>query len=69
MRIQDIKLNEYYRLASSPNYGYIKPIKIYPAKMHPKKFPFITIECEHTLTKNDTMRFIRLFRPRDIIRG
>ena len=52
MRIQDIKVGEYYRLKNtSGEYCESKSL----------------VKCEHTVNKNDTFRFIRYFRPMDLV--
>ena len=81
MKSKDIKIGEYYRLKSSPDFGYIKPIEILrPGTWQMKQFanergikPFrcIAVKCEHVIDKNITFPstgFIRYFRAEDIIR-
>jgi hypothetical protein len=77
MRPDKIVLGRLYRLKSSPTYGYVRPVEIirpgtYRMKEFAKKkgiapFKFIVVKCEHTVHKNDTIVFIRYFRPVDII--
>jgi len=69
MRTQDIIIGEYYRLANSPHYGYIKPIKILKAKDRNNPKNYDIVKCEHSVYKNDNYGFIRCFRPRDIIKN
>ena len=38
MRISDIKIGEYYRLKYSPDYGYIKVIKIYKPREYKEEY-------------------------------
>ena len=79
MRVQDIKIGEYYRIASSPNYGWIKPFKIVPAgevitrtniagNLELHKFPYAVVECEHSVSKDDTLAIHRTLKAKDIIR-
>ena len=46
MRISDIKIGEYYRLKYSPDYGYIKVIKIYKPREYKEEYNFYLVECE-----------------------
>ena len=78
MRAKDIKVGEFYRLKSAPEYGYIRPILIIPKKSKTvgfesipeeiSKLPYITVKCEHTLRKSDMFGLIRYFKPVDIIK-
>ena len=69
MRIQDIVIDNTYRLKSSPDYGYVKVKKIYRqgqyGNPHPEKKS--CVECEHTVYQDDKVGFVRLFRPMDLI--
>jgi hypothetical protein len=66
MRIKDIVIGKTYRLKSSPSYGYLKALEIIPPRQHIKHNNFVVIKCEHTVNKNDTIGFIRYFRPINI---
>jgi len=70
MRSKDIKIGEWYRLKSSPDYGYVKVDKIYPKNtlVKGRRFPFITIEVHHVVRKSDNVGFIRIFRLDAIIK-
>ena len=78
MRAKDIKIGEFYRLKSSPNYGYIKALVVIPPKSkivgfyripeQISKLPFITVKCEHVINKKDDIGYIRYFRPIDMIK-
>lgn len=68
MRARDIVLGESYRLKKSPDYGYIKALEIIPAKQGINSTNYIAVKCEHTVNKNDTLGFIRYFKPSSIIK-
>jgi len=77
MRAQDIKIGEWYRLKSSPTYGYIKALIVIPSKstvigcerIHPEisKLSYITVKCLHSINMDDRFCLIKYFRPRDIL--
>jgi hypothetical protein len=77
VRADKIEIGKLYRLKSSPDYGYVKPVEIirtgtWQMKALAKKegirpFNFIVVKCEHIIFKNDTVGLIRYFRPVDII--
>ncbi len=66
MRIQDIKIGEYYRLYDSPSYSWVKPL----AKLKPKEGvntkTYSIVRCEHMVNKSDSFGMVRYFRPSDI---
>lgn len=66
MRPQDIKIGEYYRLKTSPNFGYVKALEILRPKAGKNVKSYIIVECEHVSRKDDMYGFIRCFRPRDL---
>ena len=68
MRAQDIEIGETYRLADNPTYGYVKALRVMNIKEIDKTKNYLVVKCEHTVMKNDTLGFIRYFRPRDIIK-
>lgn len=62
MRVQDIKIGEYYRLKNSGGeyckyYGWVKCLKIYKRGQYdsPDKTKTL-IKVEHTIHKDDTIR-------------
>ena len=77
MRIKDIEIGEYYRIAdtkgceeySSGYYGWVKVIEIFKKGQYgnpdPKKN---LVKCEHTVHKNDTCGFIRYFKPSQLVK-
>ena len=83
MRIQDIKVGEYYRLKNTSGefckyYGWVKVLEIYNGwvkvlqiyKRGQYNSPDIAkalVKCEHTVNKDDTMGFIRYFSPADLV--
>ena len=62
-----ILVGEYYRLKSTPNYSWVKVLRILPPRTKDNKNRFIVVECEHVVGKGDLFGFIRLFRPREIM--
>lgn len=73
MRIQDIKVGEYYRLKNTSGeycdyYGWVKVLEIYRKGQcnSPDKTKSL-VKCEYTLRKNDTVGFIRYFRPMALV--
>jgi hypothetical protein len=69
MKSKDIIIGKYYRIKSSPNYGYIKPLHILKPHTDGNTNSFIVVKCEHTVDKNGTFGFIRHFRLHEIIEG
>jgi len=67
MKSKDIVIGKYYRIKSSPNYGYIKPLCISKPHTDDNANSFIIVKCEHTVNKDDTIGFIRRFRLDEII--
>lgn len=67
MRSNDIILGKYYRLKSSPSYGWIKPIAILKPHTSENEHSFILIKSEHVVNKEDTVGFIRFFKLNEII--
>lgn len=77
MRIKDIEVGEYYRLASTKScgeynsgyYGWVKVLEIFKKGQYgnpdPKK---CLIKCEHTVYKTDTCGFIRYFKPSSLVK-
>lgn len=68
MRSQDIKIDEFYRLRSKPDYSFIQAKKILKPKEHPNTHNYIIVECNHTVYKNDGHGFKRYFRPIDMVK-
>ena len=73
MRIQDIKVGEYYRLKNTSGeycsyYGWVKVIEVYRKGQwnSPDKTKSL-VRCRHTVSKDDTCGFIRCFRPMDLV--
>jgi len=67
MRPQDIVIGKSYRLKDTPDYGFVKALRVLNIKEINKTKNYLVVECEHTVQKNDTCGFKRYFRPRDII--
>jgi hypothetical protein len=68
MRVQDIKIGEYYRFKSHPDYSYAKALNILKPKTGVNTNTYSVVKCEHVINKKDTMGFIRYFRPCDLIK-
>ena len=68
MRHQDLVLGDYYRLKSTPNYSYIKPLEILKPKQGMNPHNYIIVKCMHVLSKWEKSGYTRYFRPRDIIK-
>jgi hypothetical protein len=77
MRPDKIVCGRLYRLKSSPDYGYVRPVAVLKPGSEQMKamargagikpFKFFVIKCEHIVYKDSTIGFIRYFRPVDII--
>jgi len=68
MRPQDIVLNNHYRFRDNPDYSYAKALKVLKPKEAPNTHTYSIVKCEHSINKDDTMGFIRYFRPCDLIK-
>ena len=67
MNPKKIEIGKYYRLKDTPDYGYVKAIQVLNIHELDKTKNYLIVKCEHTVCKNDTVGFIRYFRPRDIV--
>ena len=74
MRIQDIRVGEYYRLKNTGGeyckyYGWVKVLEIYRKGQYnsPDKSKSL-VKILHTVSKGDTIGFIRYFRPMDLVK-
>ena len=76
MRTQDIKIGEYYRHRTSPDYAYAKAIEILKPKPKylqrtaiDKEIKCTVVKCEWTVDKNSKgLILIKYFRPCDLIK-
>ncbi|MCK4422680.1 MAG: hypothetical protein KAV18_01260 [Candidatus Omnitrophica bacterium] len=68
MRPQDIVIGKSYRLKDSPDYGYIKVVELLKPRQGVNKHNYFIVKSEHSVRENDTMGFVRYFRPRDLNR-
>lgn len=73
MRVQDIEINKFYRLKNTGGeytkyYGWVKPLEIYKRGQwnSPDKTKSL-VKCEHKVDKNNTVGFIRYFRPSELV--
>jgi hypothetical protein len=79
MKAEKITIGKFYRLKDSPSYTFVKAVEIIRPRTWQMKelakdngikpFKFIVVKCEHVIYKDDTVGFIRYFRPADIIEG
>jgi hypothetical protein len=69
MRPQDIKIGEYYRHKSTPNYGWAKTIKVLKPHEGKNILNHIIVECEWTVSKGDLFGLIKYFKPSDLIKA
>jgi hypothetical protein len=81
MKSKDIKVGEFYRLKSSPTYGYVKVLAVIPPKKTVYYYDsgkqyisenndngFYIVVTEHTVGKKDTMGFVRRFKLDQIMK-
>lgn len=78
IRLQDIKVGEYYRLAitkgcgeyNSGYYGWVKVLEIFKKGQYNNPDPQkkSVVKCEHTVEKDSTCGFIRYFRPSELVK-
>jgi len=68
MRPQDIVIGVQYRLRSNPSYSYLKALEVIPPRTGVNKHGYKIVKCEHTVDRNDTVGFIRYFRPVDMVK-
>ena len=68
MRPQDIKVGQFYRLKDTPDYGYVKALKVLRPKEGENTKTYTVVKCEHTVYKGDLLYFIRFFRPCDMVK-
>ena len=73
MRIQDIKIGEYYRLKNTGGeyckyYGWVQVLETYRRGQwgSPDKTKSL-VKCKHTVDKNDKYGITRYFRPMDLV--
>jgi hypothetical protein len=67
MRPQDIKIGEYYRHRQLPPNGRAKALEILKPGML-KNIRAVFVKCEWSVNKDDNLRFIKYFRPRDLVK-
>ncbi len=74
MRIQDLKIGEYYRLKNTGGeyckyYGWVKVVEIYKRGQHnsPDKTKSL-VKVLHTVNKDDEIGFIRYFNPSELVK-
>lgn len=74
MRIQDIKVNEFYRLKNTGGeyckyYGWVKVLEIYKRGQYssPDKKKSL-VKVHHTVNKDDEIGFIRYFSPSELVK-
>ena len=65
--MKNIVIGNYYRLSSTPNYGWAKVLSILPAHTGRNKTNYLVAKCEWTIEKNDSFGLIKYFRLSDLI--
>lgn len=73
MRIQDIKVGDWYRLKNTSGeycsyYGWIKILDVFKRGDYrsPDKSKSL-VKCQHVVSRDDTCGFTRYFSPSDIV--
>ena len=69
MRAQDIIIGQSYRFKDHPDYSYARALAILKPKEAENHHPYIVVKCEHTICIDDTVGFVRYFKPSALIRG
>ncbi len=67
MQVKSLILGESYRHKTTPTYGWAKVVKVLKPKEGVNPHPYIIIECEWSVYKNDRFGLIKHFRPSDLI--
>ena len=68
MRPQDIKIGEYYRFKSHPDYSYAKVIEVLKPKSYENTHTYTVVRCEQSIHKDDNFGMIRYVRPVDLVK-
>jgi hypothetical protein len=66
MKHTDIVIDNYYRLKDTPNYTWVKVLRILKPKELSKEKNYYTVKCEHVIQKDDNCGFIRYFKLKDL---
>jgi len=67
MNSKQIIIGNYYRLKSSPDYGYAKVLQLFRPRQYSKEYNCYIVKCEHTVSKNDSVGFIRYFKLDELV--
>ena len=74
MRIQDIKIGEWYRLQNTSGefckyYGWVKVLEIYKKNDYnnPLRNKKSVVKRKHVINKRNTAGFIRYFNPKELV--
>lgn len=63
---EQIILNNWYRLKTSPDYGYVKILEFNKKMKRPDGTIFSGVKCLHNTDKDDRFGLIRWFKKTDI---
>jgi hypothetical protein len=63
MRAKDIVIGKSYRFKEHPNYSHARALAVLAPKQGENTNSFIVVKCEHTVNENDTVGFVRYFKP------
>ena len=69
MNSKNVVIGNYYRLYTTPNYGWAKVLVILPPRTYLKNVNYWVAKCEWTVDKDDSFGFIKYFRLSDLING
>lgn len=69
MRLQDIKIGEFYRLKEHPNYCYAQAVGFLKPMEHPNENKFTVVKCLYSVQKNDNFTLVKYFKPNDLQKG
>jgi hypothetical protein len=72
MRIQDIKIGEYYRLTGTNEYygyyGWVKVLKIYKKGQWDNPFKVSCVMCKQVVSRDCKVGLFKYFRPSELIK-
>lgn len=68
MNSKTIKIGEYYRHRNTPNYGWAKALEVIKPHTGVNTHGYLIVECEWTLSQNDSFGIIKYFKPSDLIK-
>lgn len=68
MRIQDIKIDEVYRIKQHPNYCYALALEIIRPKQYPNTHTYSIVKCVYSVSKDFKFGLTKYFRACDLVR-